>query len=149
MLMFHRGPLPLLELSISDQVGFKPPPDWADSLIKSGAAHVLSTNRGYVGSANHLYLFLKRNGIFPHSKGDSSVEAVSAGQSLQQFCCEVASGQAVTTQTLSFWRWRQKRFLHKFDQALRAHVGADKLGIVLKAMGTSPDEWFHGHPLFL
>ena len=142
LLMFHRGALPLLELSISDQVGFKPPPDWTNSLIKSGAAHIISANRAYIGSADHLYLFLKRNRIFPYSKGDSSAEAVLAGQSLQQFCREIASGQAVTTQRLSFWRWKQKRFLRRFDRALLTHVGTDKLSTILKAMGTSPDEWF-------
>lgn len=142
LLMFHQGPLPLLELSISDQAGFRPPPDWTDSLIRSGAAHILRTDRGYIGSAGHLYLFLKRNKIFPHSKGNSSADAVLAGQRLQQFCREVTSVRAATTDRLSFWRWKQKRFIHRFDQALLTQIGPDKLSMLLRAMGTSLAEWF-------
>lgn len=144
-LMFHRGPLPMLELRLTDQTGFKPPAGWADCLLEKRAVHMVTTTRSHLGSADHLYLFVKGKAIFPHSRGESSAEAASAGRSLRQFCRELTSGQAATTNRpsrLSFWRWKQKRFVRKFDKALTNHVGGHQLSTVLEAMGTSPTEWF-------
>jgi hypothetical protein len=148
-LILHRGPLPLLELGISDQAGFMPPPGWLETLRRSGAVEILNNGKRYLGTADNLYLWLKRSHIFPHSKGLANVEAVTAGQHLRQLCREMfPHGQAKSEarlSELSFWRWRQKRFIRTFDKALIKHVGSDKLNAVLKAMGTSPAEWFRAY----
>lgn len=141
----HRGPLPLLELRISDGLGFKPPKGWAETLINSEAAHVLwVSGKGYVGGADYLYLLLKRQELFPWSKGDSSEGAVATGQHLRRLCKEVWSkqgGEKHGLYTLSSWRWSQKRFVRKFDKLLVDQVGREKLAQVLQAMGTDLDQW--------
>lgn len=144
-LWLHRGPLPLLELCISDGIGFKPPRGWAQPLLSDGAAHVLwVSGKGYVGGADYLYLLLKRQKLFPYSKGDSGEGAVAAGQQLRQLCSQVWSKQGAKAgpYKLSSWGWSQKRFIRKFDKLLVDQVGREKLAQVLKTMGTDLDQWF-------
>ena len=144
-LSFHRGPLPLLEVCISDGTGFKPPSGWAEPLIGSEAAHVLwISGKGYVGRADHLYLRLKRQKVFPDSRGDSNDEAVRAGQHLRRLCQEVWSKQGhekAGPYKLAPLRWSQNRFLRKFDKMLVAQVGREKLSQFLRAMGTDLAQW--------
>lgn len=145
-LWLHRGPLPLLEIELPDRTGFKPPPEWRKSLISSGAAHVICTGgNGYLGSADHLYLLLKRQKLFPYSKGDSGEGAVAAGQHLRLLCGEIWSkqgGEKAGPHKLSSWRWSQKRFVRKFDKMLVTQTGSQELIGILKAMGTDLDQWF-------
>jgi hypothetical protein len=144
-LWLHRGPLPLLELYISDGTGFKPPRGWAEGLISNEAAHVVwISGKGYVGGADHLYLWLKRQKLFPYSKGESSDGAVVAGQHLRRSCQEVwskESDEKTGPYKLSSWRWSQKRFVRKFDKILVGQIGSRELAGVLKAMGTNLDDW--------
>ena len=146
-LKLHRGPLTLLELCISDGRGFKPPSGWAEPLIGREAAHVLwISGKGYVGGGEYLYLLLKRQQLFPYSKGESSEGAVGAGQHLRRLCQEVWSEQGHEKPgpyKLSSSRWSQKRFVRKFDKILVARVGGEKLGQILRAMGTDLDQWLH------
>lgn len=144
-LWLHRGPLPVLELCISDGTGFKPPGGWAESLISTEAAHVVwMSGKGYMGRPDYLYLWLKRRKLFPHSKGYSSSTAIEAGQRLRQLCQGVRSernGWQSGPYKLSSWRWRQKRFVRDFDKMLVGRIGSDELAEILKAMGISPEGW--------
>ena len=143
-LWLHRGPLPLLEIELSDRNGFKPPPGWQECLLSGGATHVLTDGSGYRGGADHLYLLLKRQKVFPWSKGDSSEGAVAAGQRLRRLCQEVwskESGEKAGPYKLSSWRRSQKRFVRNFDKMLIGRIGSQELAGVLKAMGTDLDYW--------
>src|SRR5262249_5593531 len=84
-IFLHRGPLPQLEIELSNAPGFHPPDGWREALIKSQCAHVVRFGRG---SGDNVALSLKRTRLFPHSKGSSSVNAVSAGRQLRKFCRE-------------------------------------------------------------
>jgi hypothetical protein len=144
-LVLHRGPLPLLELRISDGSRFEPPDGWAECLIRNGSAHVVwVSGKGYVGGADHLYLFLKNQKLFPYSKGESSGGAIEAGQYLRRSCQEVwskHSGEKAGPYKLSSWRWSQKLFVRNFDKMLIAQIGSEELAGVLKAMGTDLENW--------
>ena len=143
--VLHRGPLPLLEMELSDITGFRPPERWMESLIASKCAHILNDTRGpYRGSGDHLFLMLKRHALFPYSKGNSNMEAVAAGERLRKWCGEVwqeQSGDAESLHKLSSWQWRQKRFVKRFDQVLIKHVGSESLDATLKEMGTRIESW--------
>jgi hypothetical protein len=101
------------------------------------------SGEGHVGGADHLYLLLKRQKLFPYSKGESCDGAVEAGQHLRQLCREAWSKQGRETgpYKLSSWHWRQKRFIRKFDKMLIREVGSQKVAEVLKTMGTDLDDW--------
>jgi len=143
--ILHRGPLPLLQIELSDITGFRPPKQWVDSVVESNCAHVISRkSRPTLGGGDHLFLWLKRYKLFPYSKGEASIEAVTAGQRLRKWCREVwqeQSGDAASLYELSSWQWRRKRFVRRFDAMLTQHVGAEKLNSTLKEMGTRLESW--------
>jgi hypothetical protein len=141
---FHRGPLPLLEIGLSDITGFHPPQRWVDSMVESKAAHIIWGKHSYLGGGDHLFLMLKRFKLFPYSKGNSSSEVVAAGQRLRRLCREVwqkLSGDPETLYELSSWEWKRKRFVRTFDKALLEHAGSENLDALLKEMGTRLDSW--------
>jgi hypothetical protein len=145
-LVLHRGPLPLLEIGISDERGFNLPGGWPTRLIGSEAAHVLwITGKGYLGASDHLYLWLKREKLFPNSKGDPSEEAVAAGQRLRQLCRNAwlqHGGQKTDPHNkLSSWRWSQKRFVKNFNNVLLSYAKSQELREILEIMGTDLDHW--------
>lgn len=142
-IVFQRGPLPLLEIELSDITGFHPPQRWLHSVIESKCAHLVRGESSYMGGGDHLFLMLKRFNFFPYSKGDSSSEAVAAGQRLRELCSEVwqkQSGNGGHLYKLSSWQGRQERFVRKFDQMLQ-HVGSEKVSAILKEMGTRLESW--------
>jgi len=142
--IFHRGPLPLLEIELSDITGFHPPQRWVDSIAESKAAHIISKRHSYFGGGDHLFLMLKRFKLFPYSKGSSSSEAVAAGQRLRKLCGGVwqkLSDDPETLYELSSWEWKRKRFVRTFDKALLEHAGSEYLDALLKEMGTRLDSW--------
>jgi hypothetical protein len=143
--VLHRGPLPLLEIGISDEKGFRLPGGWPATLVSGGAAHVvwISGNR-YLGAADQVYLWLKREKLFPYSKGDSGEEAITAGQRLRQLCQNAWAqygGEKTEPYELSSWHWSQKRFVRNFDKVLLSRVGSRELSKTLKPMGTNVDQW--------
>lgn len=143
-LTFHRGPLPLLEIELSDITGFHPPQSWVDSMVESKAAHVIWGKHSRLGGGDHLFLMLKRIRLFPYSKGNSSSDAVAAGQRLRRLCGEVwqkLSGGPEALYELSSWNWKRKRFVRRFDKALLEHAGSENLDALLKEMGTRLDSW--------
>jgi hypothetical protein len=144
-LVFHRGPLLLLEIEISDGTGFRPSSGWANSLLSSGAAHICwDRKQGYIGKADHLYLFFKRLKLFPYSKGPSDEKAIEAGLDLRRLCRDAWS-KRVSDHTalcrLPSWHWRQRRFVRKFDKTLLAEVRPEDFKKVLKAMRIDLDQW--------
>jgi len=152
-LYLHRGPLPVLELRLCDRLGFRPPQKWRERLLAGEACDVLCvggsswlsrSNRGYLGDAHHVYLLLKREKLFPWSKGDSSDSAVAAGQRLRRMCEEAWSiepSEKAGPFELSSLQWSQKRFVRKFDKLLIECAGVQELCSVLKTMGTDLDRW--------
>ena len=137
----HRGPLPLLEIELSNATGFHPPDGWRDALIDSHCAHVV---RFAKGSGDNVVLALKRTKLFPYSKGSSSVKAMGAGRQLRKLCREAwqkQTGDCDTLHELSFWKWRRKRFVRKFDQGLVDHAGSENLSAILKQMDTRLESW--------
>lgn len=144
-LVFHRGPLLLLEIDISDGTGFKPPRGWVESLTSRGAAHICwESKKGYVGSGDHLYLFFKRLKVFPHSKHSSNEEGIQAGIHLRQLCRDVWSKhgwEQAGVYQLSSGRGSQQRFVRKFDKMLLDRLGPEALTKVLEQMGTTLHEW--------
>ena len=143
--VLHRGPLPLLEIELSDITGFRPPKPWLNSVVESKCAHVIGRTSGsYLGGGNNLFLMLKRRKLFPYSKGDSSREAVAAGQGLRKWCREIwqeQTGNAESLYELSSWEWRRKRFVREFDRMLTQRVGTESLNETLKEMGTRLESW--------
>ena len=144
-IVLHRGPLPLLQIELSDITGFHPPQMWQNSVVESDCAHVISGKGGsYLGCGDHLFLMLKRYRLFPHSKGDASSEAVIAGQRLRKWCREIwleQSGNAESLYELSSWQWRRERFVRKFDKMLIQRVGSETFNATLKEMGTRLESW--------
>jgi hypothetical protein len=142
--ILHRGPLPLLEIELSDITGFHPPQRWVESMVESKVAHIISRKHSHLGSGDHLFLMLKRFKLFPYSKGNSSSDAVAAGQRIRRLCREVGqklSGDPETLYALSSWEWKRKRFVRMFDKALLEHAGSENLDALLKEMGTRLDSW--------
>jgi hypothetical protein len=139
--VLHRGPLPLLEIELSNAPGFHPPDGWQDALINSGCAHVV---RSAMGTGDNVLVWLKRITLFPYSKGNSSPQAVAAGQQLRKLCGEAWQKQAGNSDTLyelSSWTWRRRRFVRKFDQILVGHASPENLNAILKQMDTRLESW--------
>lgn len=139
--VLHRGPLPLLEIELSNTPGFHPPDGWRDTLINSRCAHVV---RSTIGSGDNVLLSRKRIMLFPYSKGNSSPRAVAAGQQLRKLCREAwqkQSGSSDTLYELSSWTWRRRRFTRKFDQILLDHAGSENLNAILKQMDARLESW--------
>jgi hypothetical protein len=139
-IFLHRGPLPLLDTELSNAPGFHPPDGWQDAFLKSHCAHVVRSQ----GSGDNVVLSLKRRKLFSHSRGNSSAEAVGAGQQLRKVCREVWQKQAGERDTLaesSPWEWRRRRLVRKFDRALVDHAGSENLDAILKRMDTRLESW--------
>ena len=96
-LILHRGPLPLLEIELSNTPGFHPPEGWKDGLINTHCAHVV---RSTMGSGDNVLVLLKRTSLFPYSKGNSLPLAVAAGQQLRKLCREAWQKQTGSADTL-------------------------------------------------
>lgn len=146
--VLHRGPMPLLQMELSDISGFDPPRAWFNSITKSDCAHIVQKKWGPCwGRGDHLFLMLKRTELFPYSKGKTSTEAVTAGQRLRGWCAEVIETRRNLKefQKLSNWNSRRKRFVRDFDTMLVEHVGAESMDKTLREMGTFPEVWFHSH----
>src|SRR5215472_2636042 len=130
-IVLHTGPLPVLQIELSDITGFRPPKQWMDQVVESNCAHVISRKGGSsLGGGDHLFLRLKRYKLFPYSKGNAETEAVTAGQRLRKWCCEAwqeQSGSAESLYKLSSWQWRRRRFVRRFDGTLIQHVGSESL----------------------
>jgi hypothetical protein len=140
-MVLHRGPLPLLEIELSNMPGFHPPKGWRDALIKTRCAHVV---RSATGSGDNVLVLLKRNALFPYSKGNSLPHAVAAGQQLRKLCRETwlkQTGSADTLYELSSLTWRRRRFARKFDRILLDHAGSENLNAILKQMDTRLESW--------
>jgi hypothetical protein len=139
--VLHRGPLPLLEIELSNMPGFHPPDGWRDALIKSCCPHVV---RSTMGSGDNVLVLLKRTTLFPYSKGNSSPQAVAAGQQLRKLCREAwqkQTGSSDTLYELSSLTWRRRRFARKFDQILLDHAGSENFNAILKQMDTRLESW--------
>jgi hypothetical protein len=149
----HHGPLPMLDLRTSHGEGFQPAQAWAETFFSSGAAHFLWLDGKYgigrkkcYGTGDNQYLISKRDEIFLFSKGDSSEDSVQAGLDLRRLCHDVweQHGQAIGDMTpFTSWSWRKKRLIKAFDKALVDEVGAEKLDELLKAMGTTVEQWLN------
>jgi hypothetical protein len=140
-LVLHRGPLPLLEIELSNTPGFHPPEGWRDDLINTRCAHVV---RSSMGSGDNVLVLLKRTSLFPYSKGNSLPHAVAAGQQLRNLCREAwqkQTGSAETLYELSSLTWLRRRFARKFDRTLLDQVGAENLNAILKQMDTRLESW--------
>jgi hypothetical protein len=140
-LVLHRGPLPLLEIELSNMPGFHPPGGWEDALINTRCAHVV---RSTMGSGDNVLVLLKRTALFPYSKGNSRFDAVTAGQELRRLCREAwqkQTGSADTLYELSSLTWRRRRFARKFDRILLDHAGSENLNAILKRMDTRLESW--------
>jgi hypothetical protein len=140
-LVLHRGPLPLLEIELSNMPGFHPPEGWGDALINTRCAHVV---RSTMGSGDNVLLLLKRTALFPYSKGNSRPHAVAAGQQLRRLCrgaWQKQTGSADTLYELSSLAWRRRRFARKFDRILLDHAGSENLNAILKRMDTRLESW--------
>jgi hypothetical protein len=141
MLVLHRGPLPLLEIKLSNTPGFHPPEGWRDDLINTHCAHVV---RSTMGSGDNVLVLLKRTALFPYSKGNSRPHAVAAGQQLRMLCREAwqkQTGSADTLYKLSSLTWRRRRFAKRFDRILVDHAGSQNLDAILKQMDTRLESW--------
>jgi len=144
-IVLHRGPLPLLEIELSDLTGFHPPRSFRTAMLESHAAHIISgRNSRTTGRGDYLFLLLKRWRLFPYSKGSGESDSVLVGNSLRRVCHETWQKLADNPEPLcelSNWNWRRKRFVRKFDRALLEEYGADDLDILLKRMGTRLESW--------
>jgi hypothetical protein len=141
MVVLHRGPLPLLEIGLSNMPGFHPPEGRRDALINARCAEVVQST---MGSGDNVMVLLKRRTLFPHSKGNSHPRAVAAGRELRMLCREARQKQAGSAETLcelSSWRWRRRRFVGKFDQMPIGHAGSENLKVILKQMDTRLESW--------
>lgn len=140
-LLLHRGPLPLLQVELSNMPGFHPPKGWRDALINTRCAHVI---RSTMGSGDNVFLLLKRIKLFPYSKGNSSPQAAAAGQQLRKLCREAWQKQAGSPETLydlPSLNSRRRRFVKKFDRILLEHAGSENLSAILKQMDTRLESW--------
>jgi hypothetical protein len=140
-LVLHRGPLPLLEIELSNTPGFHPPVEWEDALINTRCAHVV---RSTMGSGDNVLVLLKRTALFPYSKGNSHPHAVAAGQQLRKLCREAwqkQTGSVDTLYELPSLTWRRRRFARKFDRILLDHAGSENLNAILRQMDTRLESW--------
>lgn len=144
-LMLHRGPLPSLSITISDNSAFRPVAGWEKVLICKGAAHIVWNGKVYLGTRNNIYLLLKTRQLFPYSKASSTQGAIDGGLMLQKLCRNLAlkDGQQEEMFRLRSWHWARKRFLRNFDQLLVQQVGTEELTQILSAMGTDLDTWLN------
>jgi hypothetical protein len=144
-IVLHRGPLPLLEIELSDCTGFHPPSKFRQAVLQGKFAHVVTgTEFCSTGDGDYLFLMLKRWKLFPHSKGNAGSDAVAAGKLLRNVCRKVWQKQAPNADAvceLSSWNWKRKRFVRKFDQMLVEHCGAENLNTILKQMDTRLESW--------
>jgi hypothetical protein len=143
--MLHRGPLPLLEIEISDGTHFAPPAGWEEVLINTKSAQVVWTShKKYLGMPANIYLLRKRQELFPHSKGKSTEDAVKSGLRLRRLCYDTWAQQKnkeTDLCELPSRGWKQRRFLRRFDELLLSTVGDKRLNEVLAGMGTDLDKW--------
>ena len=140
-LVLHRGPLPLLDIELSNAPGFHPPEGWRDNLAKSRCAHVV---RSTIGSGDNVVVMLKRTALFPYSKESSRPHAVAASQQLRKLCREAwqkQTGNSDTLYELSSLNWRRKNFATKFDRILLDHAGSENLNAIFKQMDTRLESW--------
>lgn len=139
-IFLHRGPLPMLDVEILSAPDFHFSDGWQDALLKSRCAHVGRSK----GSGDNVVLSLKRRKLFPQSRGNSSPEAVSAGQQLRKVCRQAWQKQAGELDAFvesSQWEWRRRRLVRKFDRALINHAGSENLDAILKRMDTRLESW--------
>jgi len=147
-LFLHRGPLPLLSVTITDGSAFRPPRMWEQVLINTGAAHVVWNRKVHCGTQDNIYLLRKRQQIFPSSTSRSTGEAIEGGVLLRKLCRDIAlkNGQEEVYR-LSSWQWAQRRFLRNFDKLLIKQVGTDKLTEIFAAMGIDLNMWLRASNL--
>ena len=145
-IMLHRGPLPLLEITISDSARFAPSAGWEAILVNSKSAHVICTSRSqYLGMPANIYLLQKRQRLFPHSRGKSTDDAAESGLRLRHLCYEAWAQQKAKHTDLGevpLRGWKQRRFVRRFDDLLLSAVGVDTLSEILTGMGTDLDKWY-------
>lgn len=140
-LLLHRGPLPLLEIELSNMPGFHPPKGWQDALLDTHCADVV---RSTIGTGDNIFVLLKRRDLFPYSTGNSSLQAVAAGQQLRKLCLEAwqkQTGSADTYHELSALKWRRRRFVKKFDRILLDYTSSENLNAILNQIGTRLESW--------
>ena len=144
-IVLHRGPLPLLEIELSDMGGFHPPSTFREVVVQGKFAHVFAgTKFRSSGGGDHLFLMLKRWKLFNQSRGNAGSDAVAAGKLLRNMCREVwqkQAGDPDVLSELSSWNWKRKRFIRKFDEILVEHCGAENLNVILKKMDTRLESW--------
>jgi hypothetical protein len=144
-IVLHRGPLPLVEIELSEMNGFHPPSTFRDVVVQGKFAHVFTGSKFRTsGGGDQLFLMLKRWKLFNHSRGNAGNDSVAAGKLLRNACREVwqkQTGDADALSELSSWNWKRKRFVRKFDQILAEHCGAQNLNAILKKMDTRLESW--------
>lgn len=146
-LSLHLGPLPMLDLSTLRDRDVRA---FLDAEAPPGIAHVLwAQGAGYWGDAHNIYLFLKKQALFPYSRGETSEKALDAGRNLRRLCREVWERvnhtPAILHRLLPSQR-EQKTFIAKFDKALMDAVAPERLAEILGAMGADLPKWLKpGH----
>jgi hypothetical protein len=147
--LLHRNPLPLLEMRTYHGYHFKQRPGWRKRIIAAGAAVWTDGMFGitvphFCGPGDLIYLLNKWRTIFVRFNGTPSEDAVHAGFQLRQFCrsaWERKANKFDNIYCLPFWKGKRVAFMHSFDSSLLDEMGADKLTLFLRAMGTDWDEW--------
>jgi hypothetical protein len=142
------GALPELNLSTYHGTHFRPPDEWLETVMGSGAVNALwFEGKGTRGSSeSDVYLFCKRTALRRSLfLGVPDSAAAAAGSELRALCSSVHTSVA-REQTgafkLSRWWWRQKRFVRNFDQALLERAGAARMAAILTALGIGYEPWF-------
>jgi len=153
-LYLRPGPLPVLELTTFYGHDSQSQ-TWAETFIGSGIAHVISIDSKYLigrgwfyGTGDNRYLLWKWEQLLYVSKkvayDNSNEDAVRAGLDLRQLCHEVwnkRKDDLGPLEALKLWPWRQKYLIRTFDRATIDEIGVEKLNAILKAMGTTVDQW--------
>lgn len=144
--LLEGGALPELNLSTYHGTHFRPPADWPETIMATGAVNAFWFERkGYWGNQeSDVYLFLKRMALRRSLfSGVPDAAAATAGGELRALCSSVHINVARTGPfKLSRWWWRQNRFVREFDRALLENAGAARMAALLAALGPGYESWF-------
>lgn len=146
-LFLEGGPLPELNVCTYHGTHFRPPADWPETIMATGAVDAFwFEGKGYWGNRqSDLYLLLKRMALRRSMlMGIPNAAAAAAGNELRELCSSIRTN-AVQNETgtfkLSRWWWRRNRFVRDFDEALLEKVGAARMAGTLTALGISYEQW--------
>jgi hypothetical protein len=116
----------------------------AMSLAKGPAAVVWTHRGGYWGYGHNIYVFLKKQALFPYSKGDSREKALDAGWKFRRLCRDVwkqIGKNPTTPYRLSTSHRKQEAFVKQSDNAIVDAVGSEPLSEILGPMGVDIRQW--------